>query len=74
MGKIYPIFFKSPLTTNCTGLLHLIHTDKCILLVAPTVECKSHSSSRWIPGKRWQKFNSVISTCLAISCTTVRMH
>ena len=46
------------------------YTDKCILLVAPTVECKSHSSSRWVPGKRWQKS----MRCLAISCTAVRMH
>ena len=27
MGMIYTIFFKSPLTTNCTRLLHLTMTN-----------------------------------------------
>ena len=31
------------------------NTNKCILLVGPTVGSKSRSSLRWIPGKRWQK-------------------
>ena len=54
MGMIYTIFFKSPPDNELYKVV-TPYNDKYILLVGPTAECKSHSSARWIPGKRWQK-------------------